>query len=170
MLSKRLFCAARAAMTRIPLAPHRAALSSTPNQPPLPRGDDERNLSNQAVVDSANVGYRAKLTNLWKKYGLLAVGTYFGIYFTTLGSLFLSLDYNLINPSTLGIDHTAAIHKICELVEDFTGITSLPNYIREHPQGEYCERRLLLPTIDVVSYRLPSFSLRLSVLQWVPSL
>lgn len=49
---------------------------------------------------------------MWKDYGKLAIGTYFSVYVVTLGSIFLSLDYDLFNAATFGIDPQTAIKKV----------------------------------------------------------
>lgn len=53
-----------------------------------------------------------KLKRMWKAYGALAVGTYLGVYVTTLGSLFLALDYDIFNAATVGLDPVYAIHMV----------------------------------------------------------
>ncbi len=82
------------------------------------------------------MGMKDKFKHLWKKYGVLAVGTYFGIYFGTLGGMFLALDYNLFTSSTFGLDPAYAIDKFCHIYERFTGDNTLPSYIRDHPAGK----------------------------------
>jgi hypothetical protein len=54
-----------------------------------------------------------KLKKMWKAYGVLAVGTYFGVYVTTLGSLFFALDYDIFNAATVGLDPAYAISMVC---------------------------------------------------------
>jgi hypothetical protein len=53
-----------------------------------------------------------KVKSMWKNYGKLAIGTYFGIYVTTLGSIFLSLDLDLFNAATFGLDPVYAVKKV----------------------------------------------------------
>jgi hypothetical protein len=64
----------------------------------------------------------------------LAVGTYLGVYVTTLGSLFLALDYDIFNAATVGLDPVYAIHMFCDVVENVSGNTHFPDYIRENPR------------------------------------
>ena len=60
--------------------------------------------------------FKDKVVNIWKNYGKIAIGTYVGVYVTTLGSLFFALDFNVYNATTFGLDHTAAIAKVCTLL------------------------------------------------------
>lgn len=53
-----------------------------------------------------------RLKKMWKAYGVLAVGTYLGVYASTLGSLFLALDYDVFNAATVGLDPAYAIHMV----------------------------------------------------------
>ena len=54
-------------------------------------------------------GSLKKLNNLWKKYGVLAVTTYFGIYGATLAGMFLAIDYDIFNAATFGLDSASLI-------------------------------------------------------------
>ena len=56
--------------------------------------------------------FKDKVANMWKNYGKLAIGTYLGVYITTLGSIFLALDFDVFNAATFGFDHAAAIAKV----------------------------------------------------------
>lgn len=107
----------------------------------LLQNDDKKNQdsttsSSSAATTAPNMGMKDKFKHLWKKYGVLAVGTYFGIYFGTLGGMFLALDYNLFTSSTFGLDPAYAIDKFCHIYERFTGDNTLPSYIRDHPAGK----------------------------------
>lgn len=53
-----------------------------------------------------------KATNLFKTYGKLAIVTYAGIYLTTLGSMFVLLEYDVLNSATFGLDPAVAIEKV----------------------------------------------------------
>lgn len=56
--------------------------------------------------------FKDKVKNMWKNYGKLAIVTYIGVYASTLGSVFLALDFGAFNASTFGFDHAAAIAKV----------------------------------------------------------
>jgi hypothetical protein len=56
--------------------------------------------------------FQEKVKLMWKKYGRLAICTYLGVYVGTLSSLFVALDFGLLNASTVGFDHAAAIAKV----------------------------------------------------------
>eukprot|EP01031_Cornospumella_fuschlensis_P035766 gene35766-43382_t len=77
---------------------------------------------------------REKLVGLWRNYGVLAVGTYLGVYVGTLGGVFVLLDAQLLSAASVGVDPAAAIQRVCDLVEMTTGLKSLPGYIRENPR------------------------------------
>lgn len=77
---------------------------------------------------------KGKFKEMWKNYGVVAVGTYLSLYVMTLGSIFTSLDFDLFSASSVGFDPVAAVKKVCDLVEYVSGNDSLPNYIRENPR------------------------------------
>lgn len=62
-----------------------------------------------------------KLKKMWEAYGVIAVGTYLSVYVTTLGSLFLALDYDVFNAATVGLDPTYAIHMVSATVFSIEG-------------------------------------------------
>lgn len=92
---------------------------------------------------------------MWTSYGPLGIGAYLGVYVTTLGSIFLALDYDLFHAAQVGLDPASAIEKVsisicdnirgtdylslkvCNLIEGVTGSTAFPGYIKEHPRGIY---------------------------------
>lgn len=76
---------------------------------------------------------KGKLTSLWTKYGFITIGTYFGLYALTLGSVFSSLEFDIFNAATFGLDPVLAVQKFCDIVEFVTGSTALPGYIRANP-------------------------------------
>lgn len=77
---------------------------------------------------------KGKIKALWKNYGIVAIGTYAGIYVSVLSSVFFALEYDVFNAATFGFDPAAAVQKVCDLVEYSTGNKGLPAYIREHPK------------------------------------
>jgi len=81
-----------------------------------------------------NTGLRGKLTNMWKTYGTLAIGTYVGLYVTALGTIYVSLSNDLLNVASIGIDPIAAVNQVCDMFGTLTGSDSIPNYIRTHPR------------------------------------
>lgn len=36
---------------------------------------------------------------MWKKYGVVSIGTYMGIYVATLGTMYVAVDHGLLTPS-----------------------------------------------------------------------
>lgn len=77
---------------------------------------------------------KGKIKYMWKSYGTIAIGTYFGVYLTTLGSIFLCVDMDVFNAASVGLDPVGAIQKVCSIFESVTGSAALPNYIRENPR------------------------------------
>jgi len=86
------------------------------------------------VVAEEGGGLKDKVKTMWKTYGILAVGTYLGVYIATLGSMFVALDFDIFNAATFGLDPALAIEKFCDVIEMVTGNVSLPGYIRDHPR------------------------------------
>ena len=86
-------------------------------------------------TEVAQTSIKDKIKSLWKNYGTVAVGSYLGLYVMTLGSIFLSLDYDIFRASTFGFSPEHAVLKVCEIFESVTGSNALPGYIREHPKG-----------------------------------
>lgn len=81
-----------------------------------------------------STGLGAKAKELWNSYGYVALGTYFSLYVCTLGSFFICLDQDLLNAAAFGLDPVVAIKKVCGIVENLTGYTTLPEYVKDHPQ------------------------------------
>lgn len=111
-------------------------------------------------LDVEEGSLKSKVKYLWKTYGIIAIGTYFGIYVTTLSSIFVSLDFDVFNAASVGLDPVGAVQKartlfvasfffnshflflllivlqVCDIFEAVTGNGALPNYIRENPRGK----------------------------------
>ena len=68
--------------------------------------------SSSPTTDIEPTPFKEKITYMWKNYGKLAIGTYFTIYVTTLGSLFFALDFDIFNAAAVGLDPASAIHKV----------------------------------------------------------
>ena len=90
-------------------------------------------LFSSSEADTNN-DLKSKVKVLWKQYGGVAVVTYLSVYICTLSSIFISLDYDIFNAATFGLDPNAAVKNFCDVVEYATGINTLPNYIRENPR------------------------------------
>jgi hypothetical protein len=71
---------------------------------------------------------------LWDKYGYISIGFYVSLYVTTLSSIFMALDFDLFRASTFGLDPIESVKKFCDIVENVTGSTKLPGFIRENPR------------------------------------
>ena len=57
-------------------------------------------------------GLKGKVGELWGKYGYVAVGTYISVYVSTLGGIFISMDYDIFNAATFGFDPVGAVKKV----------------------------------------------------------
>lgn len=66
-------------------------------------------------LDKKKPSMKDKFKNLWKQYGMIAVGTYLTIYISTLGSLFLAVDYDILNAASVGLDPIMAVEKVCNV-------------------------------------------------------
>lgn len=77
---------------------------------------------------------KSKIKGLWQNYGTIAIGTYLGVYLTTLGSIFIAIDFDIFNAASVGLDPAFAIKKFCDIAEVITRSHALPNYIEEHPR------------------------------------
>lgn len=53
-----------------------------------------------------------KFKDLFRKYGYIFVGTYLGIYVTTLGSVYCALECDVFSASTFGYDPQTLIKKV----------------------------------------------------------
>ncbi len=73
---------------------------------------NERGANHTTNAKSSDLSTKDKLKKLWKNYGIIAVSTYLGIYATTLGSIFLALDFDLFNAASVGLDPAYAIEKV----------------------------------------------------------
>lgn len=73
---------------------------------------EDKAAATAAPVSDKPATVSQKLKKMWEAYGVIAVGTYLSVYVTTLGSLFLALDYDVFNAATVGLDPTYAIHMV----------------------------------------------------------
>ena len=62
-------------------------------------------------IDS-NLSTGEKLKVLWKKYGLLSVGTYLSMYGVTLTAMFFALKTDLLSASSFGLDPVTVISSV----------------------------------------------------------
>lgn len=64
----------------------------------------------KAIVEPESM--KTKIKYMWKTYGIIGIGTYLGIYVTTLGSIFLCIDFDVFNAASVGLDPAGAIKKV----------------------------------------------------------
>lgn len=77
----------------------------------------ERTENEDVKIDSLPASQKARL--LFKKYGIVFVGSYFGIYFTTLFTFFVVLDSGLVDPETFTQILKASTDMACETANVF---------------------------------------------------
>lgn len=73
---------------------------------------NEAQMKKTAQNYKDQVDLKSKVKYIWKSYGIVAIGTYFGLYITTLSSIFFALDFDIFNSATVGLDPVVAIHKV----------------------------------------------------------
>jgi hypothetical protein len=79
--------------------------------------------------------YSTRFKILWKKYGVLSIGTYLGIYAVTLSSIFLALDNGVFTTAAFGMgDPHETVRTMAATIEHYTGYEGIPNYLRENPR------------------------------------
>lgn len=107
------------AMKRIIIKPISSSFSNICTKPKhvkLPQLIFSRSFSSsdnkKDTTDVAPKNLKEKFKELYKKYGKLFVGTYIGVYITTLASLFITLDLDLLNAATFGVDAETSVLKV----------------------------------------------------------
>ena len=70
----------------------------------------EVNSKDSKDLSVTSLSARAK--ELWQNYGYVALGTYFGIYLCTIGSIFVGLDQDILNAAAVGLDPAHAVDKV----------------------------------------------------------
>ena len=76
--------------------------------------DKDKEKISEPSTYADQVDVKSKIKYMWKSYGIVAVGTYFGLYVTTLSSIFFALDLDIFNSSTVGLDPSMAINKVLQ--------------------------------------------------------
>lgn len=71
-----------------------------------------------------------RFVELWRKYGVVAVATYFSIYFGTLGSLYLLFDYDIIGASNLGFSPEQATEMLAGVLDRVHAPDSITSAVR----------------------------------------
>ena len=122
VLAKKLFQTTRRLASVNPLSPIRARLYPhsqfyLPNSRLLSNlrstpTDQIPNNSSPLPSDKDGQDLKGKIKEIWKEYGYLAVGTYFSIYLTTLGSIYACLEFDIFNAASFGLDPVYAIKKV----------------------------------------------------------
>jgi len=85
-------------------------------------------------VAIASEGAKLKLVDLWKKYGMVALTTYFGLYFVTLRSTFLLFDQGLLANGAFGMSIEEMLDTVCEKLEAWEFLKTYTPLLRENPK------------------------------------
>ncbi len=111
------------------------------------------NVPHKETNDTDNKKVTATgMKKLWQKYGYIAVGTYLGVYVSTLSAVFVALEFDIFQASQVGFDPVDAVNIVRHLeykiiltdyklfyvqaankFEYFTGSKALPEFIKGHP-------------------------------------
>lgn len=83
----------------------------------IANGNNNEAESNKGKVPFEELPASQKAKILFKKYGTVFVGTYFGIYFSTLVSFFVILDFGLLDPDTLSQIFKVSKNMACETAD-----------------------------------------------------
>mmetsp|Transcript_20623 Transcript_20623/g.44798 ORF Transcript_20623/g.44798 Transcript_20623/m.44798 type:complete len:322 (+) Transcript_20623:152-1117(+) len=78
---------------------------------------EEDKQKDKEDVEIASLPASQKARILFKKYGAVFVGTYLGIYVTTLFSFFVTLDFGLLDPETLSQIFKVSTNLACETAD-----------------------------------------------------
>ena len=68
--------------------------------------------SEKTATHIRRADYFGNFKDLFKKYGYVFVGTYMGLYVSTLASVYLALEMDVFNASTFGYDAQTLIKKV----------------------------------------------------------
>ena len=88
-------------------SPRKSSLKDTPVKDTM---KPEVEVVVKAIVEPESM--KTKIKYMWKTYGIIGIGTYLGIYVTTLGSIFLCIDFDVFNAASVGLDPAGAIKKV----------------------------------------------------------
>ena len=55
---------------------------------------------------------KKNISEMWSKYGYIAIGVYAGTYLTTLGILFFGLDSGMFDCSLIGFSYSELLNKV----------------------------------------------------------
>lgn len=83
----------------------------------IANGNNNNADNNKHKVPFESLPASQKARILFKQYGTVFVGTYFGIYFSTLVSFFVILDFGLLDPDTLSQIFKVSKNMACETAD-----------------------------------------------------
>ena len=75
--------------------------------------NDPSKIQDEHIELSTAKSYRERIGVLWKKYRYVFVLTYLSVYGATLSGLFYTLDSGLLTASTMGLESSDVIEKVC---------------------------------------------------------
>lgn len=99
------------------IMPH-STLSNHDNNKMDNNNNKQQNSDLTPLVSSdSSLPASQKAKILFKKYGAVFVGTYFGVYFGTLGTFFVALDFGLLDPDFLSQVFKVSRNMACETAD-----------------------------------------------------
>ena len=73
---------------------------------------DEEPCADSEEKELQSSSTKDKLKILWRRYGMLFVGTYLSTYVVTLSGAFFTIDSGLLSATSIGVDPVTVIHKV----------------------------------------------------------
>ena len=133
-------------MPLIALDSRRYFSASSVAQAKTPIADRAREASARAREASqrgAKVARKGAMTagGMLKKYGPVFIGTYFGVYFTTLGAFYAGVDSGILDPMTVmsyvssadGDESKTTVHMVSEFLEHYSFTKEYAPIVEENP-------------------------------------
>ncbi len=91
---------------------------------------DARRKSNKLKIEKA----KSTLKDMWRKYGMVFIGTHFSIYFSCWAAIFFAMDTNLFNTTMIGLDPTMLVDKVRDWLEQILSVSlHLPDTVKTCP-------------------------------------
>jgi len=87
------------------------------------------------LVETGNMTFKQNMRVMWKKYGLLFVGTYFGLWAGTFTGMVACLEGGLFSASAFGVDPVDAVRSMSKFADFVVGNDSCSSYIQAHPKA-----------------------------------
>ena len=103
-------------------AVHAAAAAEDPDK------DEDKDLA-----EMKKKSYKEQFSIMWKKYSMVFVGTYVGIYLSTLSGMFFCVENDVFPAAALGVDPIETVKSLGRFVDRLADSDSCSSYIHAHP-------------------------------------